>query len=62
MENDKMPSVSLVYDRKKTGGRNKEAVIEIRISYDYRKKRQARTLQRWTRRVQWTCAPSSTAA
>ena len=38
MENDKMPSLSLVYDRKKTGGRNKEAVVEIRISYDYRKK------------------------
>lgn len=33
-----MPSVSLVYDRKKTATRTRAAVVEIRISYDYRKK------------------------
>lgn len=38
MENGRMPSVSLVYDRKKTATRTKAAVVEIRISYDYRKK------------------------
>lgn len=38
MENGRMPSVSLVYDRKKTAARTKAAVVEIRISYDYRKK------------------------
>ena len=39
MENEiKMPVVCFVYDRKKTAGRNKEAVVEMRISYDYRKK------------------------
>lgn len=34
----KMPMVSFVYDRKQPAGRNKAAVVEIRISHDYRKK------------------------
>ena len=33
-----MPVVGFVYNRKKTATRNKGAVIEIRVSYDYKKK------------------------
>ena len=36
MENDRMPVVGFVYNRKKTA--TKSAVIEIRVSYDYKKK------------------------
>ena len=38
MENDRMPVVGFVYNRKKTATRTKAAVIEIRVSYDYKKK------------------------
>ena len=33
-----MPTVTFIYDRKKTATRSRGAVIEIRISYDYKKK------------------------
>ena len=38
MENDRMPVVGFVYNRKKTATKTKAAVIEIRVSYDYKKK------------------------
>lgn len=38
MENDRMPVVGFVYNRKKTATKTKGAVIEIRVSYDYKKK------------------------
>lgn len=38
MENNRMPTVTFIYDRKKTATRSRGAVIEIRISYDYKKK------------------------
>ena len=38
MENNRMPVVGFVYNRKKTASRKKEAVVEIRVSYDYKKK------------------------
>ena len=38
MENDRMLVVGFVYNRKKTATRTKAAVIEIRVSYDYKKK------------------------
>uniref|UniRef100_UPI0040295850 Arm DNA-binding domain-containing protein n=1 Tax=Prevotella sp. TaxID=59823 RepID=UPI0040295850 len=38
MENDRMPVVGFVYNRKKTVTKTKGAVIEIQVSYDYKKK------------------------
>lgn len=38
MENDRMPVVGFVYNRKKTATKTKGAVIEIQVSYDYKKK------------------------
>ena len=38
MENDRMPVVDFVHNRKKTATRNKPAVIEILVSYDYKHK------------------------
>lgn len=32
------PSIELIYDRRKKANKNKEAIIEIRITYDYKQK------------------------